>query len=463
MTKTPPQPTIISAIAFYLFMAIFCLAGDKLNAQESALGCNAAIIRSGGEICFARNLDIQFSDGFWITNQRGGSRKAYIPYDCGDKQAKWKAKYGSLTINAYHIDIPLGGMNEAGLVVEHLACQSKFPPADGRAAITPQQWIQYQLDRFSTIDEVIASDDSLRIAGWIFEYVHFLVCDRFGNVAVIEYLNNDGASEKRVYTGKDVPRFMSALGNAPYQEHIDFMKQYANFGGSKPVPQSKDTLRNSTKYQFAFSAENIRQFETNPGKDVVGYSFDILEGLRWNSTHLSIVYDIANMKIHFVTSKNRDRRTLDFNDFDFSGKGPRHALLWHNSVDPENWIVNIDHVNDIMVDYYAGVNGHFEPYKEELLIYRADADASSVQSDLSEFGKFSAFPNPATDLVTIDFGDSDGISGPFEIKIYNVLGECVKVFKTISSEPVRINVSDLVPGFYFAKYRNDLSPILKKW
>jgi penicillin V acylase-like amidase (Ntn superfamily) len=52
-----------------------------------------------------------------------------MPSGLDQTPAAWRAKYGSLTLNAFHVDIPLGGMNETGLVVEltspHFVIQSK--------------------------------------------------------------------------------------------------------------------------------------------------------------------------------------------------------------------------------------------------------------------------------------------------------------------------------------------------
>ena len=58
----------------------------------------------------------------------------------------------------------MGGMNEAGLVVETMMLEeTEYPSPDSRPGIEILQWIQYQLDNFSTIEEVIASHSQIRI------------------------------------------------------------------------------------------------------------------------------------------------------------------------------------------------------------------------------------------------------------------------------------------------------------
>ena len=180
---------------------------------------------------WAAILNVTFENGFWVVNQRKINKTAYIPLDDQDSSISWVSQYGSITMNAFHLDIPLGGINETGLVLEHLALEgSKFPEKDKRNAITPFQWIQYQLDNYSTVDEVIKSESFLRISPWIFVFLHFLVCDAQGDMVIIEYQENkDGKSHRLIYKNHDVPKYFWALGNAPYAKHLSFMQQFQRF------------------------------------------------------------------------------------------------------------------------------------------------------------------------------------------------------------------------------------------
>ena len=95
---------------------------EKLIAQgSSVLGCNAAIISKNNKLYIGRNIDVPFTDGFWVINQRNIKKTAYVPFDDQDNPISWVSKYGSVTTNAFHLDMPLGGLNEKGLLVEHLA------------------------------------------------------------------------------------------------------------------------------------------------------------------------------------------------------------------------------------------------------------------------------------------------------------------------------------------------------
>ena len=50
--------------------------------------------------------------------------------------ATWTAQYGSITFNQYGRELPTGGINEAGLVVESMALsEARYPEPDHRPYI----------------------------------------------------------------------------------------------------------------------------------------------------------------------------------------------------------------------------------------------------------------------------------------------------------------------------------------
>ncbi len=109
-------------------------------------------------------------------------------------------------------DFPTGGMNETGLVVETMMLpEGKYPASDSRLRVKSFQWRRYHLDNHSTVDEVIASDSKIRILPYRnSSTVHFLVSDKTGKCAAIEFL--DG--KMVVYTGDEMP--VTALSNSMY-------------------------------------------------------------------------------------------------------------------------------------------------------------------------------------------------------------------------------------------------------
>ena len=164
-----------------------------------------------------RNLDLDIGGGYAMTNKRGVTKVSLV--DPPHRPVQWISKYGSVTVNFLGKEFPLGGINEAGLVVEHLALgETRFPAVDERPGLLHFQWIQYQLDNHSSVEEVINSDDDVRIIPHEIG-MHFLICDSSGNVAVIEFLEGKMVS----YTGDELP--IAVLTNNPYATTIKYMAE----------------------------------------------------------------------------------------------------------------------------------------------------------------------------------------------------------------------------------------------
>ena len=354
------------------------LTSPTTSAQT--LGCNAAFIAYDGHVCLARNLDILFPDGYWVVNPRGVRKTAYLPTHLEETPARWTATYGSLTINGFHTDIPLGGINETGLVVEHLAVKAKYPPPDPRPALTPFQWMQYFLDTCATVQEALRAEPHVRLTPWVFELMHFVMCDAAGEIAILEYVpGKGGKSERRVYTGEEIPSQLAALGNAAYAEHVQAMAGYQGYGGTRPIPQDREALAAGTLYQFAYGADRVRQFHASPTADVVSYLLDTLGGYTWDRTHLSIVYEPSQGMLHFVSSHNRTRRSIALGELDYA-PSHRQALLWHEEPTTDRWVRDLDAVNETLLTHFTTHGGFegFGRYADELLRYRSSEVALST-------------------------------------------------------------------------------------
>ncbi|HTY38777.1 MAG TPA: linear amide C-N hydrolase [Bacteroidota bacterium] len=265
-----PRMVRVPLIAFILLVLSFALAYP----------CTTFVLRQGNRIIFGRNLDWITGTGLMMTNPRGLEKTALG--DPSDKPIKWVSKFGSITFNQVGRELPYGGMNEAGLVVEHMTLdETVYPSRDDRCSIGACQWIQFQLDNFSTIDGVLSSDTLLRIvdAGSKF---HFLICDRSGHVAVIEFLHGKMVS----HTGKDLP--VAVLANSTYEQSIACYQSHG------------DTRSNGSLYNFCTAAQQIQRGNSSSPDSSIAYAFGVLDAVRQGlSTKWSIVYDITTMKIYF--------------------------------------------------------------------------------------------------------------------------------------------------------------------
>src|SRR5258708_28633340 len=129
---------------------IFSVALASLLGVINAFPCTTFVMQGDGHIYFGRNLDWDWESGLVIVNQRNIKKTAVVMP--GNAPAQWTSKYGSVTFNQFGQEMPYGGMNEAGLVVENMWLdETKYPAPDSRPSINLLQWIQYQLDNCRTV------------------------------------------------------------------------------------------------------------------------------------------------------------------------------------------------------------------------------------------------------------------------------------------------------------------------
>ena len=276
--------------------------------------CTTFFINQDGKMVFGRNYDWITDVGRVNTNARGLSKTSMKTED--GETITWLSKYGSITFNQYGKEFPTGGMNEKGLVVELMWLdETKYPKPDTRPAIGVLQWIQFQLDNCSTIQEVIATDKKLRIASVGTTPLHYLVADAGGNVATIEFL--DG--KMVVHTGMDLVN--PVLTNTSYDESI---KRYGQSSGN----DNAFAYGNNSLERFGTACSMIREYKTN-NRNVapVDYAFNILTAVaQGDATKWSIVYDITNKSIHFRTHRFQQVKLVKFDSFDFNCGTP--TLSW---------------------------------------------------------------------------------------------------------------------------------------
>lgn len=277
-----------------------------------APACTTFVLQGGGCLYFGRNLDWDWEDGLIILNQRSVAKTAFVT-PCRTP-VKWTSKYGSVTFNQFGREMPFGGMNEAGLVVENMMLdESQYPAADTRPEIGRLQWIQYQLDNCSSVAEVIASDVKIRQEQPLTPgRIHYLVCDAKGDCAAIEWLGGKMVCHR----GSNLP--YRALANSTYKESASFASTNLAPNASGARPNGRHSLS-----RFTCAADRAAAFQpVDPDADL-NYAFETLEQVRQGGyTVWQMVYDLPGRKIHYRTRSNSQRQTLDLNKLDFACAPP---------------------------------------------------------------------------------------------------------------------------------------------
>jgi penicillin V acylase-like amidase (Ntn superfamily) len=279
---------------------------------STAFPCTTFVLEGNGHVYFGRNFDWFSEDGLVIINQRSIRKTAFVTP--GNTPAQWTSRYGSVTFNPIGQEMPAGGMNEAGLVVENMWLdQSRCPAPDSRPAVNVLEWIQYQLDNCRTVAEVVATDERLRIDPLAMPArAHYLVCDASGDCASIEFLN----SQLVCHRGDSLP--CRALANDPYAGSAAYLKAH-------PEPEGTvHALRAAYRKQkidgrFAHAATRAARFTPGTTRQDVAYAFETLDHVcQGGYTVWRLVYDVSNRRIHYRTRSHPQERTLDLNRMDFA-------------------------------------------------------------------------------------------------------------------------------------------------
>lgn len=294
--------------------------------QLDAKACTTFQLTHEGQVLVGKNYDWMVEDGLIIVNKRGVSKtamKSTVDNTGLGTPATWTSKYGSITFVQYGRELGPGGMNEAGLVVESMGLfrntpNRKYPDPDDRDSIMVSQWRQYQLDNFASVKEVIACDTKLRIRPKKGIHPHFIVSDKEGNCATIEFL--DG--KMVCHTNGTLPH--RVLTNNTYDLSFDYLEK-----NTIPEPDRFKSIE-----RFIRAAKMVEKYNPETSTSPIDYAFEILKSVSWSvdrewqgtsftsNTRWSIVYDQKNLRIHFRTHGNPEIRVINLDAFDFSCATP---------------------------------------------------------------------------------------------------------------------------------------------
>ena len=297
------------------------------------LSCTTLVLDNNGQPIYGKNFDYNPVSSYVVVNKRGLA-KTTIPTNSTDKLIEWTSRFGSITFTYAMREWPFEGMNEAGLFVSSMGLFdiNESPGADSRLLIHPFRWVQYQLDNCSTVDEVLASDQIIKVPQPPPDSkemgIHYLVSDSKGKTAIIEWIDK----KMVVHTGDTLP--VKVLTNTTYDQSLEVLSNFKGFGGSWPIPPglfwvyfSKDT---HSYLRFIRAAELVKDFDPKTSGPAVDYALSSLRKVsmrpisgrsRWRS-----VYDPTNKRIYFNSFDDQEVRYFNTDAFDYSCTTPAKAL-----------------------------------------------------------------------------------------------------------------------------------------
>jgi len=314
-----------------IIFSILCIGLAPISGHSA---CTTFVLNNNGQPIYGKNADSEQIPSFVIVNKHGVTKKSaqQVAQEPDVKRISWTSKYGSVTFNFVAREWPFEGINEAGLFISSMYGegyeQDEYPEPDLRTPMSGLKLVQYQLDNYSTVKEVIASYQSIRPyrppknAATPQRAAHWLVSDSTGKSASIEFLKG----KLVCHTGWTMP--VKVLANSTYDHSITYFWQqrFKNVFSPIPIPEE---LRLSLD-RFAVAADRVKRYRPKRSGSAVDYAFQILQDVEISPTYhsalWSAVYDSANKKIHFRSWNNDQIRWIDLNALDFSCTTPVKVL-----------------------------------------------------------------------------------------------------------------------------------------
>jgi penicillin V acylase-like amidase (Ntn superfamily) len=307
-----------------------------LATGNDALACSSFLLEKDGSVIAGRNLDSnKFTPGVVVVNHRGIWKESRswdeLAYGRSVPNAhlSWVSKYGSITFNTFCRDFVDGGMNEAGLFIQEMSLvENKYPEDPAMPRFFMMLWMQYILDNFESVDQVVASAREVVIDGWNW---HFFAADAEGNTAAIEFVD-----------GKPVLTYSAAmpitvLCNETYETEMDLLRTYKGFGGDTPVvlKDAGVTPDPDAPYvddRFVNAATLIKMSEASQ-MSPLDYGMKVLDEMAWDGTQWSYVCDLTKKTVRYRTKDSPELKELRFSDFNFDAAGPTRMLDIHATGD----------------------------------------------------------------------------------------------------------------------------------
>lgn len=302
---------ILNITIYFTFIILFIAQNNPINLQKHS--CSTFALTNEDALIVGHNLDDYIDvPGCIVVNKRsvkksnitwaGLMNPNYTPI-----KFEWISKYGSITYNTMGREYIDGGLNEAGLYIGEMTLfETKYPVNDTIPKIYHNLWLQYILDNYATVDEVLENISKVLIDGhclW-----HFFLIDKSSNTAVIEFL--DG--QIIIYTDEQLP--VKVLCNRKYSAELDTLNAHEDFMNETNPDFSEISCLN----RFIWAEKMIRDYKSNQSKNIIDYGFSILKQLDCENNKWSVFYDIKNMKLYFNTYQSRKIKFVDFTKFDFS-------------------------------------------------------------------------------------------------------------------------------------------------
>jgi len=284
----------------------------------------------------ARTMDLFVSDDPLIKVEPRGMMRTG---DAGKHSLKWRSKYGSVVVTAFHSNAASDGMNEKGLAVHllYLGSTQYGKNSGNKPEIANLLLGQYVLDNFSTVDAALNAIKKVHVVA-IEEHgqkwpIHFMLQDNTGDSAVVEYVKG----QLRIYHG---PQYDVMTNEPPYNIQLANLKRYKAFGGDLPLPGNASPLSRFVRVAsylktlpkpknqaeaVAYILSDIRTAMVPFGATIESTGEKIED--NWPTRWVSVA-DLTNKVYYFSSTMMPSIIWIDLKKINFSQQFPLRTTSW---------------------------------------------------------------------------------------------------------------------------------------
>jgi hypothetical protein len=274
---------------------IIALIVGALFAASPAVACSVFVLESRGQLVLGFNENIPPTPGIIVTNRRGLT-KTSVSWRALSTMERvrepvevWTSRYGSVTFTCLGREFPLYGLNEAGLFIVELGLPAQNPIDPSRPKVFWAQWIQLQLDKYATVEEVVKAVPTGPIPEWWPNGLssHLFVADKTGATAVIALVDHRFS----IVTGKQMP--VKALCNTYYPTEIESLRRYKQELAQNPVK----AVTPRTDPRFIKGTLLMEAYGLGEQRPAVPYMWNLIDTV-WRGEWQTVV-DFKAMEIQF--------------------------------------------------------------------------------------------------------------------------------------------------------------------
>lgn len=199
---------------------------------QTGSACTGILLKADdGAVVPARTMEFGFDVRSELLIIPKGTPLEFLSSVEGKTGLQMEAKYGFLGMNAVGKQIVLDGLNEEGLYLgafyfNNLATYEPLTSENQSRAVSSEEFGNYVLGSFATVEEVIAGLDDITVVGSFIEAIgkdaplHYTVADKSGRSIIIEYTD----AGMRIFENT-----VGVVANNPtYDWHLTNLRNYLN-------------------------------------------------------------------------------------------------------------------------------------------------------------------------------------------------------------------------------------------